>query len=176
MTDGERTPLQRMLEARSVAVVGASVKPGSLGQQMLVELRRGRYEGAIHPVNPGYDEIDGLHCYPSIGEVPGPVDLAILGVANPRVEQAAREAGEAGAGSLVTFSSLFEEEPPEAGMLPLGERVAAIAREHGMAMLGGNGMGFVNLGSKLFATGFPTPDDLEPGGVTLISHSDIGTF
>ena len=171
MTDGERTPLQRMLEARSVAVVGASVKPGSLGQQMLIELRRGGYEGAIHPVNPGYDEIDGLRCYPSIGEVPGPVDLAILGVANPRVEQAANEAGEAGAGSLVTFSSLFEEEPPEAGMPPLGERVAAIAREHGMAMLGGNGMGFVHLGSKLFATGFPTPDDLEPGGVTLISHS-----
>ncbi|HZN43403.1 MAG TPA: CoA-binding protein, partial [Actinomycetota bacterium] len=121
MTDGERTPLQRMLEARSVAVVGASVKPGSLGQQMLIELRRGGYEGAIHPVNPGYDEIDELRCYPSIGEVPGPVDLAILGVANPRVEQAANEAGEAGAGSLVTFSSLFEEEPPEAGMPPLGE-------------------------------------------------------
>jgi acyl-CoA synthetase (NDP forming) len=99
------------------------------------------------------------------------VDLAILGVANPRVEQAAREAGEAGAGSLVTFSSLFDEEPLEPGAPHLGERVAAIAREHGMAMLGGNGMGFVHLGSKLYATGFPTPDDLEPGGVTLISHS-----
>jgi acyl-CoA synthetase (NDP forming) len=160
-----------MLEARSVAVVGASVKPGSLGQQMLVELRRGGYEGRIHPVNPGYDELDGLRCYPSIAEIREPVDLAILGVANPRVEQAAREAGEAGAGSLVTFSSLFEEEPLEPGAPHLGERVAAIAREHGMAMLGGNGMGFVHLGSKLYATGFPTPDDLEPGGVTLISHS-----
>src|SRR4029453_11675901 len=92
VTDGERTPLRRMLEARSVAVVGASVKRGSLGLQMLVELRRGGDGGAIHPVNPGYEEIDGLRCYPSIGEVPEPVDLAILGVANPRVEQAARDA------------------------------------------------------------------------------------
>jgi acetyltransferase len=53
-----------MLEARSVAVVGASVKEGSLGRQMLVELRRGGYEGDVYPVNPGYDEIDGLRCYP----------------------------------------------------------------------------------------------------------------
>ena len=49
-----------MLEARSVAVVGASVKEGSLGRQMLIELRRGGYDGAIYPVNPGYEEIDGL--------------------------------------------------------------------------------------------------------------------
>ena len=49
-----------MLEARSVAVVGASVKEGSLGHQMMVELRRGGYEGAIYPVNPGYDEVLGL--------------------------------------------------------------------------------------------------------------------
>ena len=143
-----------MLEARSVAVVGASVKPGSLGQQMLLELDRGGYEGDVYPVNPGYEEVLGRRCYPSIADVPGPVDLAILGVSNPRVEQALRDAGEAGVASAVTFSSLFEEEPPEPGMPPLAERVAAIAGEHGMAMLGGNGMGFVNLEPKLCATTF----------------------
>ena len=72
-----------MLEARSVAVVGASVKEGSLGRSMLEELERGGYEGEIFPVNPGYDEVLGHRCFPSIGEVPGDgVDLAILGVAN----------------------------------------------------------------------------------------------
>jgi acyl-CoA synthetase (NDP forming) len=133
-----------MLEARSVAVVGASVKEGSLGQQMLLELARGGYDGAIYPVNPGYDDVLGHRCYPSLADVPGPVDLAIVGVANQRIEQAVRDAGESGVGSVVTFSSLFEEEPPEAGMPSLGERVAAIAREHGMALCGGNGMGFVH--------------------------------
>ena len=174
MTEEERTPLQRMLEARSVAVVGASVKEGSLGRQMLLELARGGYEGAVYAVNPGYDEVLGHRCYPSLADVPGPVDLAIVGVANQRIEQAVRDAGESGAGSVVTFSSLFEEEPPEAGMPSLGERVAAIAREHGMALCGGNGMGFVHAEAKLRATGFLTPDDLRPGPVTFLSHSGSG--
>jgi acetate---CoA ligase (ADP-forming) len=163
-----------MLEARSVAVVGASVKEGSLGLQMLLELHRGGYDGAIHPVNPGYDEVLGHPCFPSIGEIPEPVDLAIIGVANQRIEQAVRDAGHAGAGSVVTFSSLYEEEPPEPGMPPLAERVAAIAREHGMALCGGNGMGFVHADANLRATGFLTPDDLRPGGVTFLSHSGSG--
>ena len=89
--------------------------------------------------------------------MPEPVDLAILGVANQRIEQAARDAGLAGAGSVVTFSSLYEEEPPEPGMPLLGERVAAIAREYGMAICGGNGMGFVHAEANLRATGFLTP-------------------
>ena len=160
-----------MLEARSVAVVGASVKEGSLGRQMLVELERGGFDGAIYPVNPGYDEILGHRCFPSIGEVPERVDLAILGVANARIEQAMREAADAAAAAVVTFSSLFEETPPEPGMPPLAERVAAIAREHGMALCGGNGMGFLNTEARLRATGFPTPDDLPPGPVTFLSHS-----
>jgi acetate---CoA ligase (ADP-forming) len=174
VTEEERTPLQRMLEARSVAVVGASVKEGSLGQQMLLELARGGYDGAIYPVNPGYDEVLGHRCYPSIAEVPGPVDLAIVGVANQRIEQAVRDAGEAGAASVVTFSSLYEEEPPERAMAPLAERVAAIARDHGMALCGGNGMGFINADANLRATGFLTPDVLRPGPVTFLSHSGSG--
>jgi acetate---CoA ligase (ADP-forming) len=166
----ERTALECMLEARSVAVVGASIKEGSLGAAMMVELRRGRYEGAVYPVNPGYDEVFGERCYASIADVPGPVDLAILGVSNQRVEQAMRDTASAGARSVVTFSSLFEEAPPEAGM-PLAERVAAIAREHGMALCGGNGMGFLNEEHHLRATGFATPDHLRHGPVAFVSHS-----
>jgi acyl-CoA synthetase (NDP forming) len=157
-----------MLEARSVAVVGASVKTGSLGRQMMAELRRGGFDGAVYPVNPGYDEVDGYRCYPSLLEVPEPVDLAILGVANARIEAAMADAAELGAGSVVTFSSLYEE--PSDGP-SLAERVAAIAAAHGMAVCGGNGMGFVNVPGRLRATGFATPDDLRPGPVTFLSHS-----
>ena len=157
-----------MLEPRSVAVVGASIKQGSLGASMMRELRRGGFEGSVYPVNPGYDEVDGYRCYPSIGEVPEPVDLAILGVANARIEQALSDAAAAGAGSAVTFSSLHEE--PGDGP-DLKQRLRAIAVEHGMPMCGGNGMGFVNVGSKTRAVGFETPDDLRSGPVTFISHS-----
>jgi len=157
-----------MLEPRSVAVVGASIKQGSLGASMMRELRRGGFEGSVYPVNPGYDDVDGYRCYPSIGEVPEPVDLAILGVANARIEQALSDAAAAGAGSAVTFSSLHEE--PGDGP-DLKQRLRAIAVEHGMPMCGGNGMGFVNVGSKTRAVGFETPDDLRSGPVTFISHS-----
>ncbi len=160
-----------MLEARSVAVVGASVKELSLGRSMLEELRRGGYEGEIWPVNPGYDEVLGLPCFPSIEALPGPPDLAILGVANHRVERAARDAVEAGARSLVTFSSLYEDEPREPGSPPLIERLAGIVRDAGIPMCGGNGMGFCHETAKLRATGFPTPDHLRHGSVTFISHS-----
>jgi len=159
-----------MLEARSVAVVGASVKEGSLGWQMVVELQRGGFDGSIIPVNPGYDEVLGLPCHPSVAAAPGEgVDLAILGVANHRIEQAARDAVEAGARSLVTFSSLYEE--PSADRPPLTERVAAIAREGGVPLCGGNGMGFLHETFRLRATGFPTPDVVRHGPVTFISHS-----
>ena len=163
-----RTPIQRMLEARSVAVVGASIKPGSLGESMLAELRRGGFDGAIYPVNPGYDEVAGLRCYPSILEVPEPVDLAILGVANARVEQALADAAAAGAGSAVTFSSLYEE--PGDGP-DLRERLRAIAIAHDMALCGGNGMGFMNQESRVRATGFLTPEHLRDGPVAFLSHS-----
>ncbi|MEZ0235985.1 MAG: acetate--CoA ligase family protein [Actinomycetota bacterium] len=166
-----RPSLEPMLEARSVAIVGASVKEGSLGRAMLEELQRGGYGGDVWPVNPGYDEVLGLTCYPSIDDAPGPPDLAILGVANHRVEQAARDAVAAGARSLVTFSSLFEEEPPEPGLPPLPDRVAAIVRDAGIPLCGGNGMGFLHETVHLRATGFPTPDDLRHGPVTFISHS-----
>jgi acyl-CoA synthetase (NDP forming) len=164
----ERPAIRRMLEPRSVAVVGASVKQGSLGASMMSELRRGGFEGAVYPVNPGYDEVDGYRCYPSVGEVPEPVDLAILGVANVRVEQALRDAARASAGGAVTFSSLHDDEGIEPG---LRGRLRAIALEHGMAMCGGNGMGFMNLDSKTRATGFLTPEHLRHGPVTFISHS-----
>ena len=166
----ERPSLEPMLEARSVAVVGASVKEGSLGRAMVEELQRGGYEGAIYPVNPGYDEVLGLTCYPSIAEAPGDgVDLGILGVANQRIEQAARDAVAAGARSLVTFSSLYEESVR--GVAPLTERLASIARDAGVPLCGGNGMGFCHETFRLRATGFPTPDHLRRGPVTFISHS-----
>ena len=164
----DRTAIQRMLEARSVAVVGASIKPGSLGEAMMAELRRGGFDGAVYPVNPGYEEIAGYRCYPSILEVPEPVDLAILGVANARIEQALADAATAGAASAVTFSSLYEEpgEGPD-----LRERLRAIEDAHGMAMCGGNGMGFLHQESHLRATGFLTPEHLRHGPVTFLSHS-----
>ena len=63
-------PVSSMLEARSVAVVGASRRPGSAGETMVSELLIGGFTGPIYPINPGYDEVLGLRCYASLAELP----------------------------------------------------------------------------------------------------------
>jgi acyl-CoA synthetase (NDP forming) len=158
-----------MLEARSVAVVGASVREGSVGNQSLVELRDGGFEGAVYPVNPKYDEVLGWRCYPTVADIGEPVDLVILGVANALLEEQLSLAARSGARSAVIFASCYE--PPREGVPPLTARLAAIARDAGMAICGGNCMGFANLWRNVRALGFYEPKGLRPGGLVFISHS-----
>ena len=84
--------LDHMLRAGSVAVIGASERPGSVGEQTLRQLQGGGFTGTIHPVNPGYETVLGLPCHPSIHDVGGPVDLAVLAVANARLEEETEKA------------------------------------------------------------------------------------
>ncbi|MGH2590585.1 MAG: CoA-binding protein, partial [Actinomycetota bacterium] len=164
-----RNPLERMLGARSVAVIGASGRPGTAGHQTLVELRKGGFAGAVYPVNPKYEELQGWRCYPSIAEVPEPVDLAVISLANSLLEETLTACAGAGVGSAVIYASGFEE--PREGVLPLTERLTVIAREAKMAICGGNCMGFVNVERRLRATGWYEPERLEPGPIAFVSHS-----
>jgi acyl-CoA synthetase (NDP forming) len=161
--------MEAMLEAGTVAVVGASARAGSFGERMMLELIEGGFEGRIFPVNPRYPEILGHTCYESMAAVPEPIDLAILGLPNAVLEEQLSAAAAAGARSAVIFASGHEE--PRDGVPPLTARLASIARGAGMALCGGNGMGFLNLERRLRACGFYEPKDLPPGGVTFISHS-----
>jgi acyl-CoA synthetase (NDP forming) len=158
-----------MLEARSVAVVGASPRPGSFGQELMVQLVRGGFDGAIYPVNPNYREVLGFPCHPGIAELPEPVDLAILGVGNERLEEQLAAAAAAGAAAAVLFASCHE--PPRQGVPPLAERLRHIAASAGMVLCGGNGMGFLNLERHLRACGYYQPLDLVPGGLAFLTHS-----
>ena len=165
----ETAALRAMLEARSVAVVGASARPGSFGEQLMTQLVGGGFEGDVFPVNPSYEEVAGLACVDSVADLPEPVDLAILGVANARLEEQLSACAAAGARSAVIFASCHEE--PRPGLSPLPERLAAIARGAGMVLCGGNGMGFLNLDRRLRACGFLEPADLEPGPIAFVTHS-----
>jgi acyl-CoA synthetase (NDP forming) len=158
-----------MLEARSVAIVGASVREGSVGNQSVVELVQGGFDGRIFPVNPKYDEVLGLRAYPSLAEIGEPVDLAILAVSNALLEDQLSAAADSGAGSAVIFASGYDE--PAEGEPPLTERLSRIAREAGMAVCGGNCMGFANLERRVRALGFYEPKDAPVGGVAFLSHS-----
>jgi acetate---CoA ligase (ADP-forming) len=158
-----------MLEARSVAVVGASVREGSVGNQSVVELVQGGFDGRIYPVNPKYGEVNGLRAYGSLSDIGEPVDLAILAVSNTLLEEQLALAVESGAASAVIFASGYDE--PREGRAPLTQRLATIARDAGMAVCGGNCMGFANLEKRVRALGFYEPRDAPVGGVTFLSHS-----
>jgi acyl-CoA synthetase (NDP forming) len=161
--------LAPLLTPSSVALIGASPKAGSVGQGMIQTVKGGGYAGRLHYVNPSYTEIDGQPCYPSIADLPETVDLVVLGVANARLEQSLGQAIAAGARSATIFASCYLENDT-APSLP--QRIAAMAREAGMPICGGNGMGFYNFDHRLRVCGFPPPAWVEGGGnKTLITHS-----
>src|SRR3546814_4570741 len=86
-----RAQVERLRKPRSIAIVGASDKPGALGGTLLSNLQRNRYSGAIYPINPKRDEIAGLACLKSPAELPEGVDCAVLAVPKPLVVDTVRE-------------------------------------------------------------------------------------
>ncbi len=163
--------LRPLLEPASIALVGASAREGSFGHATLKNLANPRFAGAVHPVNPGYDEILGLPCFPALADIPGGVEHAVLSVSNAGVEAALVDAVRRGVRSATIFGSAYLE--GDTGEPKLRERLRAIAREAGVLVCGANCMGFVNSLSGVRATWIDVEDDawFEPGAIALISHS-----
>ncbi len=163
--------LDPLLRPRSVAVVGASARPGSLGEWTLKNLLRGGFAGDIYPVNPRHDELKGLKCYGRLADLPAVPELLIFGVADTRVEALLDEAIALGIPAAVLMSALTldEDTTPD-----LRERVRAKIREAGMLVCGANGMGFYNVRDGVWACGFDSRHHEPPGRVSLISHSGSG--
>jgi len=109
-TPGTTKPaLRAMLEARSVALVGASPRPGSFGLRMINEVGRSPARPDIYLVNPRYRQIGGRPCFPSLADLPGPVDLVLLGVPDAALEQQLSLAASRGDASAVIFGIAHED-------------------------------------------------------------------
>lgn len=161
-------PLTPLLAPESVAFVGASERPNTPGRDMLETVRRSGYRGRVYAVNPKYETIDGIACYPSLADLPEPVDLAVLAVGNSRLEEAFERAAEAGARSAVVFAS-GQGQGADGGLI---DRLRAIARAAGMPVCGVNCMGFYNDALPVWICGFPSPRTLtQGGGITFIAQS-----
>jgi acyl-CoA synthetase (NDP forming) len=104
--------LTPMLEARSVALVGASPRPGSFGQRMVDEVTRSPAGPQVHLVNPRYAEIGGRPCVPSLADLPEPVDLVLLAVPDAALEQQLALAARRGDRSAVIFGNAHEDPAP----------------------------------------------------------------
>ncbi len=173
--------LHAMLEARSVALVGASRRPGSFGARMLAEVAKSAAGPAVYPVNPRYPEIEGRSCYPSLADLPTPADLVLLGVPDTALEEQLALAAARGCRSAVIFGNAHEDSPPSVpgpapGQEPgadsprtLRQRLASIALSAGMELCGAGCMGFANVGRGLRAMGYVEPDPLPAGPVALVS-------
>jgi acyl-CoA synthetase (NDP forming) len=164
MTDHKLSPL---LEPRSIAIVGASPKEHSTGQSMLRTLRELRFGGPIYPVNPRYEQIEGLTCFPSLEALPAPVDLAVLAVSNEKLEEQLEKAIKVGARAAAIFGSCVI---PEDRDPPLADRLSTLARAAGLPICGGNSMGLCNYEARIHVNSYPFIER-EPGPITFLSQS-----
>jgi acetate---CoA ligase (ADP-forming) len=127
---------------QSVAVIGASRDPKSIGFRLLEALITARFQGAVYPVNPKATEIAGLDVYPSLQSVPRPVDLAVIAVPSEKVLPVVEDCASVGVRALVVITSGFAEVGPEGSALQ--RQLVEKVRQHGMRMIGPNCFGILN--------------------------------
>ena len=134
------TPL---LRPRSIAVIGASRRPGSMGHEILRGLLHDEFTGPVHPVNPEATSVAGVAAHASVEDVPGDVDLAIVTVPAAEVLGVVASCGRKGVRAVVVISSGFAETGQEADVAAEQELVR-MARSHGMRLVGPNAMGVLS--------------------------------
>lgn len=137
-----RSAVASFLRPASVAVIGASRNPGSVGGSLIHNLVAGGFAGRVYPVNPQATEIAGLHAYASVLELPEPVDLAVVAVPAAAVVDVARQCAEHGTRSLLVISSGFAEVGDEGARRQ--RDLIGVCRDAGMRLIGPNCLGILN--------------------------------
>jgi acetyl coenzyme A synthetase (ADP forming)-like protein len=157
--------MNRIMRPGAVAVIGASNEDGKIGNSVMKNLINGGYQGQIYPINPKSDEVLGKKAYKSIKDVEADIDVAVFAVPAKFVAPALEECGEKGVAGAILIPSGFAE----TGNQDMQDEVVAIARKHGVRVLGPNIYGYYYTPENLCAT-FCTPYDVK-GGVALTSQS-----
>lgn len=153
--------LRTLLRPASVAIVGASRKPGRVGNAVTKNIISGGYAGRIYPVNPRAATIHGLPCFPTVADLPEAVDIAVIAVPPPAVIGAAVNCGKRGVRSLVVITAGLDADT--------GSELLAICRERGMRLVGPNCLGIALPDQRLNAN-FSSVSP-EPGSIGLVVQS-----
>lgn len=161
----EATSVARVLTPQSVALIGASRNPASVGHQALRNLLAGGFAGPVYPVNPGAEHVASVKAYPTVLDIPGTVDLAVIAVPAASVIDVVRECAAKGVAGLVVLSAGFAE----VGDVEAQAELRGLARRNGMRLVGPNCIGVVNTAIGLDATF--SPYAATPGRVALQSQS-----
>ncbi len=150
--------MRTFLAPRSVAVVGASRSRGTIGGEVFHNLLATEFNGPVYPVNPRGSVVQSVVAYPSILDIPGPVDLAVIVVPAAAVLDTAKQCAAKGVRALVVISAGFAEAGPQG--VERQRDLLRLCRDAGMRLIGPNCMGILNTapGVRLnatFAPGFP---------------------
>lgn len=176
--------LDGLFRPRSIAVIGASRTPGSIGNTILLNLVKGGFTGTVWPVNPKAESVHSIPCWPTIAAIPHPIDLAIIAVPAVRVRDVVLESITKGVRGICLISAGFKEIGAAGAAAEL--ELVALCRGAGVRLLGPNCMGLVTNDADVrmnatFARTFPRPGKLaflsQSGamGVTILDHAeDLG--
>lgn len=159
----------KLMEPRSIAVIGASTDPKKTAGRPIAYLQKHHFKGKIYPVNPRVEEIAGLKCYPNIGSLPEAPDVAIIMVGTDIALSAVKELSQLGTPVAIVLTSGFAEHGPE-GLKKQEELIAAAGA---MRILGPNTIGMVNVTDDipLSPSSALEMDEFPKGGVSVISQS-----
>ena len=172
--DAKAESIRRMLNPRSIAVVGATERMQYGGRFLKSALGAGE-RVSVYPVNPRYDELLGVKCYPSLREVPEPPDLVGIIVPYDRVIGVLEECVEVGARSAIIISAGFAERGDE-GRSDLQAQISAIAESSGVRVCGPNCLGLANVKDDIWASSSSLDEIGATGPVALISQSGASAF
>lgn len=171
-TLSRRHALDRLMRPASVAIVGASDDPSRIGGRPLQHLRHAGFAGAVYPVNPNRQTVQGWRSYPDVRSLPAPVDAVILAIPARQVIEVARACADLGCGALIVFSADFAETGEE-GRARQAE-LQAIARASGMRVVGPNCIGVFNVVNGFYGSFTQIFDQLglaAAGPVGIVSQS-----
>jgi acetyl coenzyme A synthetase (ADP forming)-like protein len=164
-----RNALQAFLAPRSVAVIGASRRRGTIGGEIFHNLLSYGFAGPVYPVNPSADVVQSVPAYPTVEAIPGPVDLAVIAVPAEEVTRVAEQCARKGVRGLVVISAGFAETGDE-GRARQAE-LLRICRASGMRLIGPNCMGLVNTDPRVRLNATFAPHPPPPGRVGFLTQS-----
>src|SRR5438552_3525936 len=159
-------PLDSFFAPQSITLIGASRDQEKIPGRLLSMLRKNDYPGKLYPINPNYDDIDGLKCYRSIADIGAPIDLAVVIIPARAVLAALEQCAAAGVRNAVIISSGFAEEGGDAAAMQ--DQIASLAKKTGMRISGPNAEGFYSQAQRVAATFSPTVD-VKPGVAPLVA-------
>jgi acetyltransferase len=166
--------LQSFFWPETIAVLGASPDIHRIRGRLLHQLRENGFPGRILPINPSYQEIEGLRCYPSIGAVGEPIDLALVAIPAAGVAPALEECAKAGVKNTLIISSGFAEEGGAAGDMQAA--LVEVTNRTGIRACGPNCEGYFNALGRIATTFSPTVEVKEDAGRTLVSDRRVGVI